>query len=28
MAALGLVLKVASKLGLIGAIIKEEYRRE
>jgi len=28
MAALGLVLKVTSKLGLIGAIIKEEYKRE
>ena len=28
MAALGLVLKVASKLGLIGALIREEYKRE
>ena len=28
MAAIGLVLKVALKLGLIGAMIKEEYRRE
>ena len=28
MAACGLVLKVASKLGLIGSILTEEYRRE
>ncbi|MBZ9571328.1 EhaG family protein [Methanobrevibacter sp. TMH8] len=28
MAACGLVLKVASKLGLIGAMMREEYRRE